>query len=186
MLKGQKQILLSQDTVKKKGAETVFDGKLTNLKDIEAAFEAGKTTGNYKFDGKTYSAAEFGKLYSDSVDNAANLYLAGKATFANGNAMTISQEHQVLLNQAVTAFGGTWQEMMDESGNPIAGTRDYIKGFKTESDKLVAADLITQADIQRDQNAIDAAKRDIATNLDPAIESAKADLRSSDGARGGK
>ena len=178
----------AQDTVKKKGAETVFDGKLTNLKDIEAAYEVGRTTGNYTFEGKTYSAADFGKLYSDSIDNAANLYLAGKATFANGASMSISQEHQVLLDQAQAAFtgnGGAFSELKDENGNSIAGTTDYIKGFKTEADKLVAEDLTTQADLQTAQNAIDAEKKKLATK-EADLERAKADLRNSDGGRGGK
>ncbi|MBP3841367.1 MAG: hypothetical protein IK997_04570 [Bacilli bacterium] len=178
----------AQDTVKKKGAETVFDGKLTNLKDIEAAYEVGKTTGNYTFEGKTYSAADFGKLYSDSIDNAANLYLAGKATFANGASMSISQEHQVLLDQAQTAFtanGGAFSELKDENGNSIAGTTDYIKGFKTEADKLVAEDLTTQADLQTAQNAIDVEKKKLSAK-EADLERAKADLRNSDGGRGGK
>ena len=174
----------AQDTVKKKGAETVFDGKLTNLKDLEAQYDLGKTTGQYTFAGKNYTAAEFGKLYSDAVDNAANLYLAGNATFADGSAMKLSDEHRVLLDQASAAFTGSFSKLKDEYGNEIDNTADYIKGFKTEADKLVAADLTEQASIQTEQNAIDVEKRKLAAE-EAELAKAKADLRNADGGRGG-
>ena len=167
----------SYQAIDSDGNKFSISGMTGDLKGIKSALSVGESTGVYKYGGYEFDAATLNKMYADALDNAVDSYVSGNAKMGDGvTALNQSATFKAQLTNAMSDYKEAGYNLnIDSLRSDLKGVNDSI-GAQIEAQNV----QINRLEQQIYNNTL------MQQDSEAKLESLSADMRGTDGSRGGK
>lgn len=167
----------SYQAIDSNGNKFSISGMTGDLKGIKSALSVGESTGVYKYGGYEFDAATLNKMYADALDNAVDSYVSGTAKMGDGvTDLNQSATFKAQLTNAMSDYREAGYNLnIDSLRSDLKGVNDSI-GAQIEAQNVQINRLEQQI---YDNNLEQQRAKD-------SLEKLSADMRGTDGSRGGK